>query len=86
MNGGLIDVATGLPKSGLLKSLDAPFFTNQQRVEVLYLAVLSRRPRPNEWELLKQLVSSDKTVGERKENLSDILWALLNSAEFTMNH
>ena len=86
MNGGLIDVATGLPKSGLLKSLDAPFFTNQQRVEVLYLAVLSRRPRPNEWELLKQLVSNDKPVGERKESLSDILWALLNSAEFTMNH
>jgi hypothetical protein len=86
MNGTLIDGATGLAKSGLLKSLDAPFFTNRQRMEVLYLAVLSRHPRPKEWELLKQYVSDDKPVNERKENLSDILWALLNSAEFTMNH
>ena len=40
MNGALISGATGLQTSGLLKSLEAPFFTNEQRVEVLYLATL----------------------------------------------
>ena len=86
MNGTLIDSATGLEKSGLLKSLKAPFFTNKQRVEVLYLAVLSRYPRPSEWELLNQYINDKTPAREVQENLSDILWALLNSAEFTMNH
>ncbi len=86
MNGTLIDNATGLSKSGLLKSLEAPFFTNPQRVEVLYLATLSRRPRPSEWQLLSGLIGKRTSESELRENLSDILWALLNSAEFTMNH
>jgi hypothetical protein len=86
MNGGLIDNATGLSKSGVLKSLEAPFFTNRQRIEVLYLAALSRYPRPAEWELLKAYIDDKASGTELRENLSDILWALLNSAEFTMNH
>lgn len=86
MNGTLIDNATGLAKSGLLKSLDAPFFTNRQRVEVLYLAVLSRHPRPAEWQFLEAYVNDTTSPDQLRENLSDILWALLNSAEFTMNH
>jgi hypothetical protein len=86
MNGTLIDRATGVSQSGLLKSLRAPFFTNKQRVEVVYLAVLSRRPRPAEWELLNQYVNDTTPAEEVQEHLSDILWALLNSAEFTMNH
>lgn len=86
MNGTLIDSATGLSSSGLLKSLEAPFFTNQQRVDVLYLATLSRHPRTAEWEQLSEIVN-DKTSGiALQEGLADILWALLNSAEFTMNH
>ena len=86
MNGTMIDNATGMAKSGLLKSLRAPFFTNKQRVEVVYLAVLSRHPRPAEWELLNQCINEKTPAEEVQENLSDILWALLNSAEFTMNH
>ena len=86
MNGALIDNATGLSKSGLLKSLDAPFFTNRQRIEVIYLAVLSRHPHPSEWKLLDTYVNENSSPAQLRENLSDILWALLNSAEFTMNH
>jgi hypothetical protein len=86
MNGALIDNATGKAKSGILKSLKAPFFTNKQRIEVVYLAVLSRYPRPGEWELLNQYINDKTPADEVQENLSDILWALLNSAEFTMNH
>lgn len=86
MNGGLISGATGLSSSGLLKSLEAPFFTNKERIEVLYLATLSRKPRSTEWELLNGYISDDAKGNELQEGLADILWALLNSAEFTLNH
>ena len=86
MNGGLIEGATGLSSSGLLKSLEAPFFTNKDRIEVLYLATLSRKPRSSEWELLNGYIGDDTKGPELQEGLADILWALLNSAEFTLNH
>jgi len=86
MNGTLIENATGLTSSGLLKSLEAPFFTNRQRIEVLYLATLSRRPRPQEWEHLVQFLPENALGTVLQEGLADILWALLNSAEFTLNH
>ena len=86
MNGTLISGATGLTSSGLLTSLEAPFFTNQERIEVLYLATLSRKPAPEEWELLNEYIRQGASGSELREGLSDILWALLNSAEFTLNH
>lgn len=86
MNGGLISGATGLSTSGLLTSLEAPFFTNKERIEVLYLATLSRKPRPSEWKLLDGYIGEDTKGNELQEGLADILWALLNSAEFTLNH
>jgi len=86
MNGTLIDRATGLASSGLLKSLQAPFFTRDQRIEILYFATLSRQPKPSEKELLNQYITEDMSGNELREALSDVLWALLNSAEFTMNH
>lgn len=86
MNGTLTDGATGINTSGLLKSLEAPFFTNSQRIEVLYLATLSRRPRPAESQLLQEYIPEDASGAHLQEALADVLWALLNSAEFSMNH
>jgi hypothetical protein len=86
MNGSLIGSATDLAGSGLLKSLEAPFFTDDQRIEVIYLATLSRRPTPSEWTLLRKHLGERDPAVSVQEPLSDILWALLNGAEFTMNH
>lgn len=86
MNGGFIDGVTGLSSSGLLRSLEAPFFTNKERLEVLYLATLSRYPTTSEAEMLRDYIAGDAKGEELREGLSDVLWALLNSAEFTMNH
>ncbi len=86
MNGALVDGATGLQSSGLLKSLEAPFFSRDQRIEILYFATLSRSPKPSEMELLNQFIADDAAGPPLREALSDVLWALLNSAEFTMNH
>lgn len=86
MNGSLMDGATRLSSSGLLKSLEAPFFTNEQRIEILYFATLSRKPTPAELEVLKANIPDDASGQQLREGLSDLLWVLLNSAEFTMNH
>ena len=86
MNGALVDGATGLQSSGLLKSLEAPFFSREQRIEILYFATLARPPKPSEKALLAEYITEDLTGPPLREALSDVLWALLNSAEFTMNH
>lgn len=86
MNGTLINNATDLAGSGLLKSLEAPFFSDDQRIEVIYLATLSRQPTSREWTLLRSYTNDRDPHTTIQEPLADILWALLNSAEFTMNH
>lgn len=86
MHGYLIHGATDLSSSGLLKSLDAPFFTNEQRIETLFLATLSRYPEPAEQEKMLEYVEAASSDAERSSALGDILWALLNSAEFTFIH
>ena len=86
MNGSLVDGATGLQSSGLLKSLEAPFFSRDQRIEILYFATLARPPKPSERVLLEEYISAEATGDQQRQALSDVLWALLNSAEFTMNH
>jgi hypothetical protein len=86
MHGGLIHSSTDLATSGLLKSLSAPFFTDGHRVETLFLSTLSRLPAPAERELIERQLNSAKTDQERQQVLGDVLWALLNSGEFTFNH
>ena len=86
MNGGLIDSATGLSSSGLLKSLDAPFFSDDQRIEVLFLANTLAQTTESELSLLRDNTTDDASAKARRESHSDLLWALLNSADFSLNH
>ena len=86
MHGGLIHSATDLATSGLLKSLSAPFFTDEQRLDTLFLSTLSRYPEPAEREVMLKTIAAAKTDAEKQQVLGDVLWALLNSAEFTFNH
>jgi uncharacterized protein DUF1549/uncharacterized protein DUF1553 len=53
-------------------------------IETLYLATLSRRP--NEAETNRLVARVDAAGKESRKVYSDILWALLNSSEFTLNH
>ena len=53
---------------------------NDQAVADLYLRVLARPPEPRELEILRQHIAK---VGDRQAAFEDILWSLLNSAEFT---
>jgi hypothetical protein len=53
-------------------------------IEQLYLATLSRRPTAQETTRLTAYVA--KQDGPSRKAYSDILWALLNSSEFSLNH
>ncbi len=48
-------------------------------IEELYLRCLARQPGPAE---VRTCMNYVKEVGERREALEDIMWALINSAEF----
>lgn len=53
-------------------------------IEVAYLAVLTRRPTPEEEQHFeKRLAASDRT---KAQALEDLYWTLLNSTEFAWNH
>lgn len=86
MNGSLIHGATGESSSGLIQSLAAPFFSDRQRIDVVFMATLSRPARPDEIELLAEFIPEEATAAERAADLADLLWALINSSEFTLNH
>ncbi len=64
---------------GLFKS-QAPL---PKVVEELYLATVSRPPKPKESEKALDWL---KTAPSPKEGAQDLLWALLNSREFLFNH
>ncbi|MCA9240183.1 MAG: DUF1553 domain-containing protein, partial [Planctomycetales bacterium] len=86
MNGPLTSRATELSSSGLLKSLQAPFFSDEQRVDTLFLATVSRYPNAGEKQAVLAYLSDAQTADERGQVLGDALWALLNSAEFALIH
>ena len=86
MNGPLVGEATHIEQSGLLTSLEAPFFKNSQRLEVLMLATLSRLPSDAERTKLEAYLAAGEKQGETRRALGDLLWAFLNSAEFALNH
>jgi hypothetical protein len=115
MNGAEVSEATDLTGSGLLSALEAPFFSDEERIEVLFLATLSRFPSPSELgEAEAYLSRSEELYGAQAQELcrpekgetdsaplparltanmaatrltlADVLWALLNSSEFALNH
>jgi hypothetical protein len=86
MHGTVVHGATDLQTSGLLKSLNAPFFGDEQRLNILFLATLCREPEAAEREKLLDYLGEAKDANERLGVLGDVLWALLNSAEFTFIH
>ena len=53
-------------------------------VEVAYLAVLSRRPTPEEAAHFTERLKD--TSASRGEHLQDLFWTLINSTEFSWNH
>ena len=65
-----------------MDALTTPFLTGTATGAILFLAALGRKPTPAEM----QAVETALTEGDpREEVFCDLLWALLNSKEFTFN-
>jgi len=83
MNGVDMAEATSLAGGGILQALKAPFLSTEDKVEILFLATLSRMPKERESAACVKLLKDAKSADE---GLGDVIWALLNSVEFAMNH
>ncbi len=87
MNGPLMANVTSLESSDTLAAVaEAPYLDTPGRIETLYLAALSRRPRPEELKRLVAYVGRGGSPSDRSQALADVFWALLNSPEFRFNH
>jgi hypothetical protein len=87
MNGRLMADATSLKRGGTLPAVAESYFLDTPaKVEALYLAALTRRPRPEELDRLVPYIDRGGPNLNPKEALADVFWAILNSAEFTLIH
>jgi hypothetical protein len=87
MNGKLMAQVTSPDRSATLAAVaDAPFLDTNQKLETLFLAALSRPPRPDEVERFGRYVNEAATKGADRSALGDVFWVLLNSPEFVLNH
>jgi len=87
MNGRLITDATSIDRGATLPALaDSYFLDTPGKVESLYLAALSRRPRPDELERLVPYLERGGPTLNPKKAMADVFWSLLGSAEFVLNH
>jgi hypothetical protein len=87
MNGRVVADVTSLERSNTLAAVaDAPFLSNAEKVEALFLATLSRLPRRDEAERLTSYVNNGGTSNDSRAALADVFWVLLNSSEFQLNH
>ncbi len=71
---------------GALTDIGAWRGDHTRRIKSLYMIVLSRPPRQDEYDRLVPYVERGGATGNRGDALSDIYWALLNSSEFLLNH
>jgi hypothetical protein len=81
MNSALVHVSTAADGKTVLAELLAAGKTNEEIVAALYERVLARRPTDEERATCLKYV---RKVGDRKEALEDVLWALVNSTEFLL--
>lgn len=87
MNGEFIDNATTLDNSQTLRAVaDFPLMTNDEKLDTLFVAALSRRPTDSERAIFKKFITDGGTTGDPKSAMADVFWALLNSSEFLLNH
>lgn len=87
MNGDFIGDATDLADSRTLAAIvDAPFLSENDKIESLYLTTLNRRPSQVEFNRMQSYLSGKADSVDRQDAFSDIFWVLLNSSEFLLNH
>jgi len=96
MNGPLVEKALEISPGTLLDDVVRRKSEEKEKIQQLCLATLSRLPNPSEFAAMRKLVRSDVTGGRASrssnrpvasaEGYQDLLWALLNSNEFSVVH
>ncbi len=87
MNGRFIADATSLDDSQTLKAIaEFPLMADEDRLQTLFLATLTRLPTPQEQQRFGDYLKAGGPTGDTSAALSDVFWALLNSSEFLLNH
>jgi hypothetical protein len=87
MNGAFMSGATRPETGEVIGAIaEAPYLDTAGRVEMAFLAALSRLPRSDERSLAIEYIDRRKTEADRAHALSDVFWALLNGPEFRTNH
>jgi hypothetical protein len=60
---------------------------DRKALETAYLTVLTRRPGAVETQhFLARLTAKSDVAGDRRDRLTDLFWALINTTEFSWNH
>ncbi|MCC7085363.1 MAG: DUF1549 domain-containing protein [Pirellulales bacterium] len=84
-NGDMIKAATSIDSGSYLDRIAKNNrLSNGDKINLLYMAALSRKPTAGEIDLANRLLIARK--GNPVEALRDVFWVLLNSAEFIFNH
>ncbi|HTU17818.1 MAG TPA: DUF1553 domain-containing protein [Gemmataceae bacterium] len=87
MNSAFVAERTSLEQNKTLATIaDAVRTDTPRRVETLFLVVLSRKPTEAELKRFVAYVQRGGASGNPRSALADVFWALLNSAEFRLNH
>ncbi len=82
-NNGQVTSLISTSKGGLYDRLAGSEEPWEQRVERLFLTVLSRRPKPAETErFVAHLAAED----DQQDRLREAIWALMTCSEFRFNH
>jgi len=86
LNGPLVTELTSPWSSDLVAALvDSPFLTDEERIETLFLAALTRSPTSPQQAKALQWLRDNAREGDQAQPLADLLWALVNSSEFALN-
>ena len=73
----------GKIKSGRVKTLAASNCCDAEAIEDLFLATMSRLPGDDEFRFALDRL---RARHDRAAGLADVLWALINTREFVLNH
>ncbi len=86
MNGTVIAEAVDLESSRTLRAVvEAPFLDDAEKLDVLFLATLTRHPTAAERQHLEQHVAQAAgALGGKATAYAEILWALVNGPEFVL--
>ena len=68
----------------VLDPVEAPFLPPEEKIETLYLSVLSRWPRQSEKQFLLEHLERQAARPDEKSAYAEIMWGLLNSPEFVL--